>query len=220
MALQKLIVTSATYTQSSVASPELRAADPDNRLLARGPRNRLPAAVIRDHALAASGLLVDTIGGPPVKPYQPEGLWREIIKGRVEYKRDSGDKLYRRSLYTLWRRAVKPPLMMLAQVLCPLKRVLRSKKKICFLGLTPLTITTTTTTPTLTPTSPLTLTTHTIRWLLMTPLLWLRTPARKKILRWSWKMPSTCSPRTFGLERSPHKANARGLASPDSASQR
>ena len=112
-ALQKLILTSATYRQSSTVTPESFAADPDNRLLARGPRYRLSAAVIRDQSLAASGLLVEHLGGAPVKPYQPEGLWKEIIKGRVVYKRDSGEKLYRRSLYTLWRRAVKPPLMSL-----------------------------------------------------------------------------------------------------------
>lgn len=112
-ALQKLILTSATYRQSSKVTSEVLAVDPDNRLLARGPRYRLSAAVIRDQALAASGLLVEQLGGRPVKPYQPEGLWKEIIKGRVVYKRDSGEKLYRRSLYTLWRRAVKPPLMSL-----------------------------------------------------------------------------------------------------------
>lgn len=111
--LQKLILTSATYRQSSRVTPDLLEADPDNRLLARGPRYRLPAAVIRDQALAASGLLVEQVGGRPVKPYQPAGLWKEIIKGRVVYRRDKGEKLYRRSLYTLWRRAVKPPLMSL-----------------------------------------------------------------------------------------------------------
>lgn len=111
--LQMLIVTSATWRQSSVVTPELLSADAENRLLARGPRYRLPAAVIRDQALAASGLLVQQLGGRPVRPYQPAGLWKEIIKGRVVYKRDSGDSLYRRSLYTLWRRAVKPPLMSL-----------------------------------------------------------------------------------------------------------
>ena len=112
-ALQKLIVMSATYRQSSNGTRESYQADPENRLLSRGPRLRLAANVIRDQALFVAGLLVDKVGGPPVKPYQPEGLWKEIIKGRVEYKRDSGAKLYRRSLYTLWRRAVKPPLMML-----------------------------------------------------------------------------------------------------------
>ena len=112
-ALQKLILTSQTYQQSSKVTERLRQRDPDNRLIARGPRYRLPAAVIRDSALASSGLLVQEIGGPPVKPYQPEGLWKEIIKGRVVYRRDTGERLYRRSLYTLWRRAVKPPLMSL-----------------------------------------------------------------------------------------------------------
>ncbi len=112
-ALQKFIVMSATYCQDSSASPALAAADPDNRLLARGPRFRLPANVIRDQALYASGLLVEKSGGPPVKPYQPEGLWREIIKGRAEYTQDTGENLYRRSFYTLWRRAVNPPLMSL-----------------------------------------------------------------------------------------------------------
>jgi hypothetical protein len=111
--LHKRIVMSATYRQSARASSELFARDPENRLLARGPRYRLSAAVIRDQALAVSGLLVEQPGGPPVKPYQVDGLWREIIKGGPTYKRDAGDKLYRRSLYTLWRRAVKPPLMLL-----------------------------------------------------------------------------------------------------------
>ena len=111
--LQKLILMSATYRQSSHVTPDQLSRDPDNRLLGRGPRYRLPAAVIRDQSLEASGLLVEKVGGPPVKPYQPEGLWKEIIKGRVVYKRDKGEKLYRRSLYTLWRRAVKPPLMSL-----------------------------------------------------------------------------------------------------------
>jgi hypothetical protein len=111
--LQKEILTSATYQQSSRVSQTKLASDPENRLLSRGPRYRLPAPVIRDQALAASGLLVEKIGGRPVKPYQPKGLWKEIIKGRVEYRRDRGEKLYRRSVYTLWRRAVKPPLMSL-----------------------------------------------------------------------------------------------------------
>lgn len=111
--LQMLILTSATYQQSSAITPKQFEKDPENRLLGRGPRYRLAAAVIRDQALSASGLLVEKIGGPPVKPYQPVGLWKEVIKGRVVYKRDTGEKLYRRSLYTLWRRAVKPPMMSL-----------------------------------------------------------------------------------------------------------
>ncbi len=111
--LHKLIVMSRSYRQSSGMSQELLARDPENRLLARGPRERLAAAVIRDQALFLGGLLVEEMGGPAVKPYQPDGLWREIIKGGPTYKRDTGSKLYRRSLYSLWRRAVKPPLMML-----------------------------------------------------------------------------------------------------------
>jgi hypothetical protein len=110
---QKQIVMSGTYRQSAATNDQLVRRDPENRLLARGPRFRLPAQVIRDQALAASGLLVETIGGRPVKPYQPPGLWKEVIKGGPTYKADTGDRLYRRSLYTLWRRAVKPPLMVM-----------------------------------------------------------------------------------------------------------
>ena len=110
---QKQIVMSGTYRQSAATNEQLVRRDPDNRLLAHGPRFRLPAQVIRDQALAASGLLVETIGGRPVKPYQPPGLWKEVIKGGPTYKADTGDRLYRRSLYTLWRRAVKPPLMVM-----------------------------------------------------------------------------------------------------------
>ena len=84
--------------------------DPENRFLARGPRLRLPAEVIRDQALAASGLLVEEIGGPSVKPYQPPGLWEELSFGD-SYRADSGEKLYRRSLYTYWKRTVAPPAM-------------------------------------------------------------------------------------------------------------
>ena len=109
-ALQKTIVMSATYRQSSHASSELRAKDPDNRLLARGPSARLSADVVRDQALAVSGLLVNKIGGPSVKPYQPEGLWNEIGGGGA-YVQDHGDNLYRRSLYTFWRRSIPPPSM-------------------------------------------------------------------------------------------------------------
>jgi hypothetical protein len=111
-ALQKLIVTSATYRQSSQATPALIARDPENRLLARGPRFRLPAEMVRDQALAASGLLVEKIGGPSVKPYQPEGLWEELATGTVIYKQDHGESLYRRSLYTFWKRTIAPPSMM------------------------------------------------------------------------------------------------------------
>jgi hypothetical protein len=107
-ALQKLIVMSATYRQSSAASPALRQRDPANDLLARGPAFRLTAEQVRDNALAASGLLSGKIGGPSVKPYQPEGLW---AVNRAEYVQDHGPDLYRRSLYTFWRRTNPPPSM-------------------------------------------------------------------------------------------------------------
>jgi len=109
-AMQKLMVMSATYRQSSTSTPELLERDPENRLLARGPRLRMPAEVIRDQALAISGLLVERIGGPSVKPYQPAGLWKEL--GGADYKQDTGEGLYRRSLYTFWRRTAPPPSMM------------------------------------------------------------------------------------------------------------
>jgi hypothetical protein len=108
-ALQKTIVMSATYRQSSNATPELLARDPENRLLARAPRLRLPAETLRDQALFASGLLVEKIGGPSVKPYQPAGLWSEL--GDKDYERDKGEGLYRRSLYTFWKRTAPPPFM-------------------------------------------------------------------------------------------------------------
>lgn len=106
-ALQKMLVTSATYRQVSHISPELILRDPDNRLLARGPRQRLPAETIRDQALFVSGLLTDRVGGPSVKPYQPEGLWQEIATD-TEYTQSHGEDLYRRSLYTYWKRTVAP----------------------------------------------------------------------------------------------------------------
>ncbi|MBD3672827.1 MAG: DUF1553 domain-containing protein [Planctomycetaceae bacterium] len=112
--LHKLIVMSNTYRQSSRVTPEQKVNDPENRLLARGPRRRLDAEVVRDSALLASGLLVEKLGGPSVFPYHPEGLWQEI-NNRPGYSRtyqqDSGDKLYRRSLYTFWKRTVPPPSM-------------------------------------------------------------------------------------------------------------
>jgi hypothetical protein len=109
-AMQRLIVTSATYRQSSHESPELQVADPDNRLLARGPRRRLSAESIRDQALFLSGLLTKSIGGPSVKPYQPTGLWQEIATD-TSYDQSHGEDLYRRSLYTYWKRTVAPPTM-------------------------------------------------------------------------------------------------------------
>jgi hypothetical protein len=110
-ALQKTIVMSATYRQSSKVTPELMRKDPENRMLARGPRVRLPAEMVRDQALVASGMLVDKIGGPSVKPYQPAGLWKEL-SGGDDYKQDHGDGLHRRSLYTFWKRTAPPPMMM------------------------------------------------------------------------------------------------------------
>ncbi|MCC6585754.1 MAG: DUF1553 domain-containing protein [Bryobacterales bacterium] len=106
----KTVVMSSTYRQSSKVNPELLQRDPENRLLARGPRTRLSAEMVRDQALAVSGLLVDKAGGPSVKPYQPAGLWRELAGG-AEYKPDKGEGLYRRSLYTYWRRTIAPPSM-------------------------------------------------------------------------------------------------------------
>ena len=106
----KTIVMSETYRQSSKVSPEMLTKDPENRLLARGPRVRLPAEMIRDQALAVSGLLVDRAGGPSVKPYQPPKLWQEL-SGGGGYTADQGDGLYRRSLYTYWKRTVPPPYM-------------------------------------------------------------------------------------------------------------
>ena len=110
-ALHRLIVTSATYRQSSQAPREVVERDPENALLARGPKHRLLAEQIRDGALAASGLLNPVLGGPSVKPYQPAGLWEESGTGKT-YKQDHGDKLYRRSLYTFWRRTAPPPSML------------------------------------------------------------------------------------------------------------
>jgi len=108
--LLKLMAMSATYRQSSKASPDLLARDPANQLLARGPARRLTAEMLRDQALAASGLLVGSIGGPSVRPYQPSGLW-EIAMGNPKYNQGKGDDLHRRSLYTYWKRTVPPPAM-------------------------------------------------------------------------------------------------------------
>ncbi|MDX1978865.1 MAG: DUF1553 domain-containing protein, partial [Bryobacteraceae bacterium] len=114
-AMQKLIVTSATYRQSSKASPELIEKDPQNRLLARMSRFRLPAESVRDNALALSGLLNPEIGGPSVYPYQPAGLWEEMAYGDVftaqTYTPSRGKDLYRRSMYTFWKRTVPPAQM-------------------------------------------------------------------------------------------------------------
>jgi hypothetical protein len=106
----KEIALSATYRQSSRTRPELLARDPDNRLLARAPARRLTAEMLRDQALAVSGLLSEKLGGPSVKPYQPEGLW-EVAMGSPRYDRGKGPDLYRRSLYTFWKRTVPHPAM-------------------------------------------------------------------------------------------------------------
>ena len=111
-AMQRLMVTSATYRQSSKTTAALREKDPENRLLARGPRGRLPAEMIRDTALAASGLLNDGIGGPSVMPYQPKGIWEELAFGDgfsgQSYEQSHGPDLYRRGMYTLWKRTAPP----------------------------------------------------------------------------------------------------------------
>ncbi len=103
-----LIVTSATYRQDSAISTALLARDPENRWLARGPRFRLPSWMLRDSALRASGLLNPAVGGPPVKPYQPQGVWEEMFMGRFKWEPSEGAAQYRRTLYTFWRRAIAP----------------------------------------------------------------------------------------------------------------
>jgi mono/diheme cytochrome c family protein len=110
----KLIVTSATYRQSAATTPEKLERDRDNRLLSRGPRFRMDAEMIRDTALAASGLLVRKLGGPSVKPYQPDGVWEAVAmigSNTRDYRRDTGEKLYRRSMYTFWKRSAPPAAM-------------------------------------------------------------------------------------------------------------
>jgi hypothetical protein len=110
--IQRLIVSSYVYQQQSEASPELYQRDPDNRLIARGPRHRLLAEEIRDNALAVSGLLVPKVGGRSVMPYQPEGLWEELAGGAFEvYTQARGDDLYRRSIYVYRKRTVPHPSM-------------------------------------------------------------------------------------------------------------
>jgi len=106
--LVRQIVTSHTYRQSSRVTPALAELDPENRLLARGPRFRLPAPMLRDQALAASGLLVRKLGGPSVNGYQPPGVWEEATFGKKHYEQGHGEDLHRRSLYTFWRRIVSP----------------------------------------------------------------------------------------------------------------
>ncbi len=126
----RYIALSSTYQQSSVTTPELLEKDPENRLLARAPRLRLSAEMIRDQALAISGLLNKEVGGPSVKPYQPEGIWEETTGGgggsTAQYVQSTGKDLYRKSLYTFWKRTVPPPNMMTfdaaSRDLCSVKR--------------------------------------------------------------------------------------------------
>ncbi|MDB6129862.1 MAG: Protein of unknown function (DUF1553)/Protein of unknown function (DUF1549)/Planctomycete [Verrucomicrobiales bacterium] len=107
--LVRLIVTSRAYRQSSKASERSLTLDPENKFLSRGPQKRLTAEMIRDQGLAASGLLVDKLGGPPVKPYQPAGLWEE--KANIKYDQDKGEGEHRRTLYSFWKRTVPHPMM-------------------------------------------------------------------------------------------------------------
>jgi hypothetical protein len=127
-AMQRLMVTSETYRQSSQVTAEHLAKDPENRLLARMPRLRLSAEGVRDQALALSGLLVEKVGGPSVHPYMPEAVWDETSKyGNMRnYKPDTGESLYRRTLYTIWKRTAAPPSMLLFdspnREICTVKR--------------------------------------------------------------------------------------------------
>ena len=124
----KMLVTSATYRQRPAVSADLAARDPENRLLARGPWFRLSGEFIRDQALAASGLLVDTIGGPSVRPYHPAGIYEQLTAGGTtnSYREDTGPGLHRRSLYTYWKRSVPHPGLLVFDVpfreTCTLRR--------------------------------------------------------------------------------------------------
>ncbi|MEO1485546.1 MAG: PSD1 and planctomycete cytochrome C domain-containing protein [Bacteroidota bacterium] len=129
-AITKFMVLSATFQQSSAISPEMQEADPENTFLARATRIRLSAEMIRDQALQVSGLLNEEVGGPSVKPYQPEGIWEETTGGgggtTATYVQSTGEDLYRKSLYTFWKRTVPPPSMMTfdaaSRDLCTVKR--------------------------------------------------------------------------------------------------
>jgi hypothetical protein len=110
----RMLVLSSTYRQSAITTPEKIAKDGANRLLSRGPRFRMDAEMVRDYALASSGILVPELGGPSVKPYQPDGVWEAVAmigSNTRDYQRDSGSKLYRRSLYTFWKRSAPPASM-------------------------------------------------------------------------------------------------------------
>ena len=127
--LFRLLLTSAAYRQAALVTPEKLQQDPQNRLLSRGPRFRMDAEMIRDYALAASGLLVPKLGGPSVKPYQPDGVWEAVAmigSDTRNYRRDQGESLYRRSLYTFWKRAAPPASMEIfgapSRELCAVRR--------------------------------------------------------------------------------------------------
>jgi len=114
--LQKLIVMSAAYRQSSKVNPDAVEKDPDNRWISHGPRYRMDAEMIRDSALSISGLLVERVGGPSVKPPQPSGLWEAVGfvgSNTAIFKADDGDAVYRRGLYTFWKRTSPPPILSL-----------------------------------------------------------------------------------------------------------
>ena len=127
-AFHKYLVLSATYRQANTITPEALERDPENRLLSRSPRLRLAGEALRDQALAVSGLLVEKVGGPSVRPYMPEGVWDETSRyGDLRgYKHDTGDGLHRRSLYTIWKRTAAPPSMLLfdapSREYCTVKR--------------------------------------------------------------------------------------------------
>ena len=109
-AIEKLILTSSTYQQSSAVTAEMLQRDPKNELLTRGPRMRLPGFTLRDQALQLSGLLTNRVGGPSAKPYMPPKIWSAISNNK--YTQDKGENLFRRSIYTYWRRTIPPPTMM------------------------------------------------------------------------------------------------------------
>ena len=127
-AIHKVIVTSAAYRQATALNKTLAQKDPENRLIARGPRFRLSGEALRDQALAISGLLIDRVGGPSVRPYMPNGVWDETTRyGDLRnYKHDAGESLYRRSMYTIWKRTAAPPTMLIFDApnreICTVKR--------------------------------------------------------------------------------------------------
>jgi hypothetical protein len=127
-AMLRLMVTSEAYRQSTTVTEEHLAKDPENRLLARMPRIRLSAETLRDQALAVSGLMVQKVGGPSVRPYMPDAVWDETsVYGNLRnYQADTGEGLYRRTVYTIWKRTAAPPSMLLfdspSREICTVKR--------------------------------------------------------------------------------------------------